>query len=70
VDEEFRGKADALFGFSGTERMASTPPGWLTPERVEPVLTFSLDVAAAYADALGTASSEPIASTGSAREPN
>jgi len=47
----FRRKADALFGFSGSERQARTPPGWLTPERVDPVVTFSLEIAAAYAEA-------------------
>lgn len=50
--EEFRGAADALFGFSGTERLAYTKPGWLTPDRVEPLLKFCEQVAIAYATAL------------------
>lgn len=49
--EQFRRKADALFGFSGSERQARTAPGWLTPERVGAVVDFGLEVAAAYADA-------------------
>lgn len=51
---EFRSNADALFGFSGSERQARTPPGWLTPERVDSLVTFSLEIAAAYAEANGS----------------
>ncbi len=50
--EEFRRDADALFGFNGTERLAYTKPGWLTPERVTSLLEFCEQVATAYATAL------------------
>lgn len=51
MTDDFRREADALFGFSGSERQARTSAGWLTPERVSLLLTFTLRVAAAYADA-------------------
>lgn len=46
--EEFRRAADSLFGFSGSERQARTTPGWLTPDRVEPLMRFCTQVASAY----------------------
>ncbi|TDO57379.1 hypothetical protein EV651_111103 [Kribbella sp. VKM Ac-2571] len=49
---EFRDAADQLFGFNGTEKQARTVPGWLTPERVNPLLTFCSQVADAYKAAL------------------
>lgn len=49
---EFRGRANALFGFAGSEKQARTSSGWLTVKRAEPLLQFCLDVAAAYAIAL------------------
>ena len=52
--DEFRAHADTLFGFGGTERQARTEPGWLTPERIEPLWAFCMTVADAYADALAT----------------
>lgn len=48
----FRRDADALFGFNGTERLASTEPGWVTTDRVEPLLKFCRTVAGAYRSAL------------------
>lgn len=52
--DEFRARADALFGFGGTERQARTEPGWLSAERVEPLWSFCTRVASAYAEALMT----------------
>lgn len=52
TDEVFRSSANALFGFDGSELQARTPPGWLTPGRVEAVLSFCREVAEAYAAAL------------------
>ena len=49
---DFRVKADALFGFNGTEKLAKTAPGWLTEERVSPLMSFCKQVADVYADAL------------------
>jgi hypothetical protein len=51
---EFRTAANLLFGFDGSEKQARTVAGWLTPDRVEQLLEFSLQVAAAYRDALTT----------------
>jgi len=48
----FRGEADALFGFNGTEKLAKTSPGWLTAARVVPLMDFCKQVADAYADAV------------------
>lgn len=53
----FRSHADALFGFNGVERQATTAPGWLTPESAPALLEFSLSIASAYHQAL-TDSSE------------
>lgn len=49
TDPEFRRTADALFGFAGHELQARTAPGWLTAERVRPLLDFCTRVADAYA---------------------
>jgi hypothetical protein len=57
---EFRSAADALFGFDGSERLARTIPGWLTPERVDSLLTFCFEVAKAYELALARASIAPV----------
>ena len=48
----FRSGADALFGFSGSERQARTSPGWVTSSTAPQLLQFCLQVAAAYAGAL------------------
>jgi hypothetical protein len=50
--DEFRGEADTLFGFSGTERHARTAAGWLVPERVDALVDFSRRIALEYATAL------------------
>lgn len=49
---EFRSKADALFGFNGSERQARTLPGWVTPGSAPQLLQFCLQIAASYAAAL------------------
>jgi len=54
---EFRSSADELFGFNGTEKQARTTPGWLTPERVEALMSICLQVAHAYQAALTPAAS-------------
>ena len=51
---DFHSQADALFGFTGFERLARTAPGWLTPERAEGLLRFCFEVAEAYQYALDT----------------
>jgi hypothetical protein len=54
VTDEFRRAADSLFGFTGTETQARTAPGWLQGGRVESLVQFCLQVAAAYAMVLNT----------------
>ncbi len=49
--DEFRTKANALFGFNGTEVQARTPPGWLTIERSYGLKAFCSEVADAYLEA-------------------
>lgn len=49
--EEFRGAADTMFGFSGSERQARTAIGWLTPDRVHLLQQFCTQVANAYKEA-------------------
>jgi len=44
----FRESADKLFGFRGTERIARTGAGWLTPGRTPLLLEFCRSVADAY----------------------
>jgi hypothetical protein len=51
---EFRTRADALFGFNGSERQARTAPGWLTSQTVERLIQFCLEVARAYREAPGS----------------
>jgi hypothetical protein len=48
---EFRARADALFGFNGSERQARTAPGWLTSQTAERLIQFCLEVARAYREA-------------------
>lgn len=55
----FRAKADALFGFKGTEQQARTAPGWITPGVADALWSVCLEVASAYAAAL--AANEPAA---------
>jgi hypothetical protein len=52
VTERFRSSANSLFGFDGSERQARTAPGWLTPDRAEPLFEFCQQVTQAYAAAL------------------
>lgn len=54
--EHFRSRADRLFGFNGSEKQASTSPGWLTRDRLEDLFTFCLEVAQAYQQELTTPS--------------
>jgi hypothetical protein len=49
--EDLRAQANTLFGFSGTPQQPRTVAGWLTPERVTPLLKFCFEVASAYAAA-------------------
>lgn len=56
----FRSTADAFFGFSGSELMARTSPGWLEPSKVSGVLRFCTQVADAYKIALGKPGYAPI----------
>ena len=49
---EFRSAADSLFGFTGTEQMARTAPGWLSASTLEAMWTFCTQVVEAYAAAL------------------
>jgi hypothetical protein len=48
---QFRTSADRLFGFSGTEKQARTPAGWLTEETWRHTFDFCRQVAEAYAAA-------------------
>lgn len=47
--DDFRHHADELFGFQGSERQARTSPGWLSAEKVKPLMDFCTQVASAYA---------------------
>jgi hypothetical protein len=59
----FRSRADALFGFNGSERQARTGPGWLTNETADALLQFCFEVADAYAVASASTIAEPFAPT-------
>lgn len=48
----FREGANQLFGFSGSLSTGRTGESWLRPDRVESVLAFAEQVAAAYGEAL------------------
>lgn len=61
----FRSSADVLFGFSGTERLARTKPGWLTRSTVDGLLNFCNKVADAYAEAMLSESSSDSSSSSS-----
>jgi hypothetical protein len=50
--DAFRTKADAIFGFEPTAKIASTVAGWVQPGREQELLDFCHSVAEAYADAL------------------
>lgn len=62
MTEGFRSRANALFGFNGTELLARTPPGWITPATAAPLMAFCMEVATAYAQAL-TAPQGPSVAT-------
>ena len=49
--EEFRTRANAIFGLKGTEVQARTSPGWLTIERFDVLKAFCSEVAKAYLEA-------------------
>jgi len=55
--EAFRARADALFGFRGTEKHAKTAPRWLTPATADTLLDFCREVAAAYGETVAASSS-------------
>lgn len=57
--EDFRSAADALFGFTGSERLARTAPGWLVPAKVPELLRFCMQVADAYRVALEQSPGSP-----------
>lgn len=59
ISEAFRARADQLFGFSGSERLARTGPGWLTAETVTPLTEFCREVASAYEAALEETGVDP-----------
>jgi len=48
TSEAFRAGANALFGFSGTEKQARTTPGWLRPEVEDDLFAVIQSVASAY----------------------
>jgi prepilin-type processing-associated H-X9-DG protein len=50
--DEFRARADTLFGFDPTSKIASTVAGWVKPGREHDLLGFCQSVAEAYAAAL------------------
>jgi hypothetical protein len=60
INPEFRSAAEALFGLGGSDQWNRSAPGWLTPERVDVLLKFCTDVAAAYADALSESATDLV----------
>lgn len=54
TNDDFRARANVLFGFSGSEKLPRTTPGWLRPEVEDDLFAFCLSVASAYADAAAT----------------
>jgi hypothetical protein len=50
--EEFRTRADELFGFYGTEVQAKTAPGWLSASRLKALKDFADKVATAFLQAM------------------
>lgn len=68
MSSEFRAEADQLFGFTGSEKQARTPAGWLDEQRAEPLLAFAMKVANAYHAALDARPGDP-ARPGSTDEP-
>jgi hypothetical protein len=70
TSDEFRTRADGLFGFTGSERQARTSPGWLQPDKAEPLLTFCDEVSRAYSDAMRTQSTATSAVAGQLTDPS
>jgi hypothetical protein len=48
MTDAFRSHADALFGFTGTEKQARTQAAWLAPATSQALLDFCIQVANAY----------------------
>lgn len=68
--DRFRTKADVLFGFTGSERMARTTPGWLIPANADALIEFAFEIASAYAAALNpSANSDSLSPLGSESGP-
>ncbi len=57
TSDAFRAHANALFGFSGTEKQARSAPGWLRPQVEDDLFAFAQSVASAYAEA---SSADPL----------
>lgn len=55
IADEFRRRADSIFGFNGTELLARTSAGWLRPSTAPTLSAFAKEVADAYKAALGVA---------------
>lgn len=51
ITDDFRSHANALFGFTGSEKQARTHSAWLTDSTAQPLLDFCFQVASAYAAA-------------------
>src|SRR5439155_10466830 len=49
MTDEFRSRANALFGFDGKGQWAKTGPGWISEARIDDLLAFASEVASAYA---------------------
>lgn len=49
--DAFRAQADALFGFTGSEKQARTHEGWLNSNTAAALTDFCFQVASAYSDA-------------------
>jgi hypothetical protein len=61
MEQSFRSHADALFGFTGKERLATTVPDWLTESTVDPLLDFCATVSNAYMQAMKDSEATPVA---------
>ena len=49
MTDQFRNRANAMFGFEGRGQAVKTVPGWISQDRIEDLLRFSSEVAQAYA---------------------
>lgn len=59
MTDEFRARADQMFGFNGSEKMAKTTPGWLTEMSYQQLVAFCESIATAYSDAQSAAEGDP-----------